>query len=317
MSQISVLITSAGRRVGLSNTFRDAGARLGCAVRVIAADHIPELSAACQLADKSYQVPVANDPKYVEALLNIVEQESIRLVIPTIDTELLSISSAVTEFTIRGALVNTADAQFVRVARDKLITSRILTDLGVQTPKTWVPNEVTGTLPLPVIVKPRDGSSSKGIYIVHTEADWAKVINFDNSVIQEFLVGPEYTVNVYYNQEGHFCAAIPHQRLETRQGEMSKGRTERQHVLTEVAKQMGKISPGVRGAFCFQVIITENGPVVFEINARFGGGYTLAHHAGGRFSQWLIEEALNLPSSASDEWRENVTALRFDQETYR
>ena len=59
--------------------------------------------------------------------------------------------------------------------------------------------------------------------------------------------------------------------------------------------------------------MTEGGEfAVFEINAQFGGGYPLAHHAGARFSQWLLEEMADLPSTASTLWKEGVAMLRYD-----
>ena len=55
-----------------------------------------------------------------------------------------------------------------------------------------------------------------------------------------------------------------------------------------------------------------NGFKVFEINARFGGGYPLAHRAGAPFSRWLLEEAAGRPGSAHNDWEEGVTMLRYD-----
>jgi carbamoyl-phosphate synthase large subunit len=52
---------------------------------------------------------------------------------------------------------------------------------------------------------------------------------------------------------------------------------------------------------------------ILEINARFGGGYPLAHRAGAPFTQWLLEEATDRSSSAHDDWRPGVTMLRYDE----
>ena len=67
------------------------------------------------------------------------------------------------------------------------------------------------------------------------------------------------------------------------------------------------------GAICFQAILSEAGEaIIFEVNARFGGGYPLAHHAGAHFAKWLIEIASGQVCSASNDWRENVLMLRYD-----
>jgi carbamoyl-phosphate synthase large subunit len=88
-------------------------------------------------------------------------------------------------------------------------------------------------------------------------------------------------------------------------------------VLGEIAKALGKAVLGLRGAVCFQAIMTSSGPKVFEINARFGGGYPLAHAAGATFGKWLIQEALGMKCEASDEWENGVLMLRYDSAVYK
>lgn len=58
-------------------------------------------------------------------------------------------------------------------------------------------------------------------------------------------------------------------------------------------------------------------PRVFEINARFGGGYPLADQAGGRFAESLLARVAGLPECASDHWREGVTMVRYDSAVFR
>lgn len=315
---VSLLIASAGRRVGLSNTFREAAQSLATDLRIVAADLNPELSSACQLADVSYAVPRASHPDYVPALLEICARENVRLLIPTIDHELMPLALAVDQFEAAGVRVNVGSPDFVAVARDKLATATRLRDAQILTPRTTTELPTAADFPGdgPIIVKPRGGSSSIGIRILQTEADRAGFELPEGYIVQELLSGPEYTVNVFYDQAGNFRTAIPHLRIETRNGEMSKGRTERNAELTEIARKIGASALGVRGAFCFQAMLTTRGATVFEINARFGGGYPLAHYAGGHFARWLLEEALGMECSASDEWKSNITALRYDVEVY-
>jgi carbamoyl-phosphate synthase large subunit len=132
-------------------------------------------------------------------------------------------------------------------------------------------------------------------------------------IVQELWQGREYTVNVFFDRAGRLHCAVPHERVEVRAGEVSKGVTRRIATLAQAARQLPDILPGAAGPLCFQAIVAKSGAAaVFEINARFGGGYPLAHRAGARMSQWLLEEACGLPLSVSDEWREGVTMLRYD-----
>jgi carbamoyl-phosphate synthase large subunit len=166
----------------------------------------------------------------------------------------------------------------------------------------------------PVIVKPRAGSSSKGLVLPRSRAEaLAAAAAAPDAIVQELRAGREYTVNLYFDRAGALRCAIPHWRIETRGGEVSKGRTEDVPALRALARAIARVLPGARGALCFQAIVDEQGGVaVIEINARFGGGYPLAHRAGARFAQWLLEEAAGRPCSAHDDWQAGVTMLRHD-----
>jgi carbamoyl-phosphate synthase large subunit len=110
---------------------------------------------------------------------------------------------------------------------------------------------------------------------------------------------------------------IPHLRYEVRAGEVAKGITRRHAQLEAVAWALGEALPEARGALCFQAIVDAAGrAVVFELNARFGGGYPLAHRAGARFTQWLLEETSGLPLSAHNDWHDGVLMLRYDHAAF-
>ena len=67
------------------------------------------------------------------------------------------------------------------------------------------------------------------------------------------------------------------------------------------------------GPICAQAIENEaKEAAVIEINARFGGGYPLAHKAGAEFARWLLELHLGIPCSANNDWQKNLAMLRYD-----
>src|SRR3954471_11513148 len=85
--QFNVLLSSAGRRVGLLRLFRAALADLQLPGKIVACDVTP-LAAAWQEADIRCLVPRCNAPDYIERLTQICLQHDVRLIVPTIDTEL-------------------------------------------------------------------------------------------------------------------------------------------------------------------------------------------------------------------------------------
>jgi carbamoyl-phosphate synthase large subunit len=317
---LRMMLSSAGRRVGLMRSFRQSAGLLGADLTMFACDLTPEWSPACIEADKAFAAPPAESEEFIPAMLDICKREQIGLVVPTIDTELLAYSRARDQFSAIDCHVAVADEPLVLRARDKLATALFLTEAGLRSPRTIAAEEFLSgeaDLSLPLLAKPRHGSSSRGIMMAQNRED---VLGLDKSepyILQEYLHGREFTVSLYFDGEGQQQCAIPHERLRVRSGEVEKGVTVRDPSLSDMAWRLGTALHGARGAMCFQVRVDENGqPSIFEINARFGGGYPLAHQAGAQFARWMLEERLGLPRTANDDWQEGVLMLRFDDAVF-
>ena len=317
----AILFSSAGRRVELMQCFRESAAALGLEARVIAVDLEPAMSAACQAADLALPVPRCGHPEFVEVLLGICAEHGVDLVIPTIDPELAVLSQHAERFGALGARIAVSKPAVVDLARDKLRTARFLAANGIAVPRSASVAEVAAAphdWTWPVLVKPRSGSSSIGIRVVAAPDELAAVPAGADQMVQQLLQGDEYTVNLFFDHAGCLRCAIPHRRCEVRAGEVAKGLTARHPELERMAWLLGTALDGARGALCFQAIVDNAGaPAIFEINARFGGGYPLAHRAGARFAQWLLEEITDRPLSACNDWQDGVLMLRYDDAIFR
>jgi carbamoyl-phosphate synthase large subunit len=316
----SVLVTSAGRRAGLVECIRQSGQELGLDLTLIGAELDPDLSAACRLSDRAFKLPRADDPAYADAVLAIVRENGVGLVVPTIDTELQALAAAREAFAAAGARVHVSAPSVVDVARDKARTAAVLSAAGVPVPRTFSLDEARGLddpALWPMMVKPSGGSASRGIGIARTPAE-LPANPPEEMIVQQLLKGPEYTINMFVDASGKLVSVVPHRRLRVRAGEVEKGRTERSAVFQGMAEGVLRALPEIRGAVCFQAIVDPvAGPCVFEINARFGGGYPLAHQAGATFTRWLMEEAFGLPSTANADWRDGVLMIRYDAAIYQ
>ena len=318
--KLALLLLSAGRRVALMECFRNDAAALGIDLRVLAADAKPELSAACALANSAHAAPRCTEPEYESFVLQLCKQEGIDLVVPTIDTELLALARIPDALARQGTRALISSEAVVLLARDKLRTAEVLSSAGIRTPRTVSLDKFDRDDPAwawPLFVKPRAGSSSMGVNVITYDQANALPREAD-LVVQERLVGAEYTVNIFFDRGGALKAVIPHLRIETRAGEVSKADTVRSAAIENIGWALQGVLDGARGPLCFQLIDQpDRGPVVFEINARFGGGYPIAHHAGAAFTKWLIEEEAGLPSSTNNEWRDGVRMLRYDAAVFR
>ena len=314
---VTILFSSAGRRVELMNCFREAAAALGCDAKILAVDARPQLSSACHTADASFTVPLCSSDSFIPAVREICARERVDLLIPTIDPELAPFAKARADFAAAGTQVSISNPGVIAIARDKLETSRFFKRAGCHAPQTALLRDVLAqgsAWQFPVIAKPIDGSSSAGFQVVPSLFALRELrTNPDRTVVQSQILGAEYTVNLFFDDTGLRCA-IPHRRIETRAGEVAKARTERVAALISAARQVGNAVAGeALGPLCFQAIVPENGvPHLIELNARFGGGYPLAQRAGANFARWILEAHLGRPSTASDQWQEDITMLRYD-----
>jgi carbamoyl-phosphate synthase large subunit len=319
-SACTILICSAGRRVELIRCFRASAAHLRIDLRVLAVDVDPPMAAACHMADLAIRVPRCDRAEFIEELLGICLRHEVDLIVPTIDPELEPLSVHAARFREVGVDLAVAAPDVVRLARDKLRTAHFLTSRGLPAPRSGRLDEVIAdpnAWSWPLIVKPRSGSSSVGIRILTKATQLTELGEAPDYLAQELLRGDEYTVNMFFDRTGRLACAIPHQRREVRAGEVAKGITRRHPDLESIARKLGEALPGARAALCFQAIVDEAGhAAVFELNARFGGGYPLAHHAGARFAQWLLEDATGRPSSAHNQWQDGVVMLRYDQAVF-
>lgn len=316
----TILVSSAGRRVGLIECWRKAAKRLGDDLTVLASDYSCATSAACWAADKSFSVPHCDSSDFVDSVLGICQSHGVDLIIPTIDTELQILSDNAPRFAGVGTTVHVSEPSVIRIVRDKAKTMEVLARANLPVPRTGSPQEVSSEpadWKWPLFLKPRSGSASRGLKIINSPAeiptDFAEPM-----ILQEYLEGPEFTINAFVDKSGVLKCAVPHERLSVRAGEVEKGVTRRSDTLEPLAAGIVNAIPALRGVFCFQVIVDRvRGPGIIEINARFGGGYPLADRAGARFCQWILEEQTNRTSTANNEWTDNILMLRFDQALFR
>jgi carbamoyl-phosphate synthase large subunit len=105
--------------------------------------------------------------------------------------------------------------------------------------------------------------------------------------------------------------------MEVRAGEVSKGITVREPRLINLGRSIAEALVGAYGALNIQCFMDETGMVrIFEINSRFGGGYPLAHQAGARFTDWLLDELDGRPVAGFDGWTDDLAMLRYDDAVF-
>ena len=95
---MNILITSAGQRVSLVRSFQTELKKYFKQGQVFTTDLNPILAPACHVSDQSFAVQRVTSTEYIEQLLQLCLAHNIKLVVPTIDTELLVLSENIETF---------------------------------------------------------------------------------------------------------------------------------------------------------------------------------------------------------------------------
>ncbi len=317
---LRVLLSCIGRRVELAQTFRTAARRLAIGLELHGTDVSPT-APGIHCVDLPHQVVPISRRRYIADLLELVEQSQIDLLVPTIDTELPKLAAARDRFKRYGCTVLISSTDVIAIGRDKLQTFEALRSADIDTPTTWPAAEALRRRRhrFPYQVKPRHGSAGLGNYRVDDlEAlrFWAKRV--PDAVVQEFVPGDEFTLDVYAGLDGRVQCVVPRQRLEVRSGEVQKARVVKDPRLIETGKRVVASIDGCIGVITVQCIRTPQGRIrVIEINPRFGGGVPLAIHAGADFPRWLMGGLLGRRCRiVLDGYRDGVYMLRYDQSVF-
>ncbi|NDB33588.1 MAG: hypothetical protein EB160_09240, partial [Nitrososphaeria archaeon] len=103
------------------------------------------------------------------------------MVIPTIDTELLILAENQSVLSKYRSRIVVSEVEAVKVARDKLLTSKVLTAQKIPSPVTALLSDVDAgkvSIPFPAVLKRIDGSSSIGLHFA-TSLDEARALRLD------------------------------------------------------------------------------------------------------------------------------------------
>jgi carbamoyl-phosphate synthase large subunit len=317
MATFNILFTSAGRRVSLVKYFKEALKELFLDGKIVTAD-MQNNAPAAWVGDIHELLPRVTDECYIARLLEICNKHEIKLLIPLIDTELQVLADHRLEFESIGTCVLISSPEVIRICYDKSKTASFFESIQVNAPKT-VNAQQTLSNPdayYPLMLKPANGSSSVGVTKINNAEELKFFLKYiPNPIVQEYIIGQEYTVDVLMDFQGKAHAAVPRLRIETRAGEVSKGMTVKDRDIMMIAKKVAEALPGAIGCITMQCFVTREDQLVFiEINPRFGGGIPLSLAAGAKYPETIIQWLLEKPSNwtVMDDWQDGLVMLRYD-----
>lgn len=311
---IRILFTSIGRRVELVQEFIAAAEALDLNLEIFGAD-ITDTAPALTFCNHIVIVPRIKDKNYIPALLTYCRENKIDALIPTIDTDLLLLSKNKDAFQRIGTVVLVSDEDKISVCRDKRLTSSYFESVGLLSPAP-VDDYKKYNAGFPAFIKPKDGSSSILAYKVHNQQELESfAAQIPDYIVQPFIEGTEYTVDVFCDFDGTPIYITPRIRLAVRAGEVLKTKiAQDKTIIEEIQQLLADYKPC--GAITVQLIRENvtNKDYYIEINPRYGGGAPLTMKAGANSAIALLKilngENINYSPNAAED---GAIYCRFDQ----
>jgi carbamoyl-phosphate synthase large subunit len=277
--------------------------------KIVSTDADP-LSPGFFLADAYATLPPISDPQFFDRALEVIEREHISLILPTSGFDILVYSQRKEELERRGVTVIVSDYPAVEHCVDKWKFHQ-LTQERFPLPRTTLDPQLG--VEFPCFVKPIRGKGSRGIALCRTAEDLAEQLQLrDDLLIQEYLPGEEFSIDVLSDLQGNALVAVPRVRLATKEGISVKGRVFHDARIQQVCMDLARFL-GLKGPSCMQMKRAANGEVKFlEVNPRMGGGTIFATLAGINFAQLQVELAagktVEIPPFR------DITVLRYYEE---
>jgi carbamoyl-phosphate synthase large subunit len=252
----------------------------------------------------------------VDTLLTRCTTLEVDVVLPTVDAELRPLAHARDKFTAAGVSLLLAEAEALEIILDKLTLATHCAGV-VRIPRTELfgPALDPGSWTYPVIVKPRTGSGSRGIHVVGSAAELAAMDRSPGLIVQDFLPGEEYSVDVLADINGHVIASVPRVRARVDSGVSVGGRTVHDPEIEYFGRAVARAT-GVTFVANVQCKRDRDGrPALLEVNPRIPGTLGLTIAAGVDMPRLALHALLGQRLPAHLDFRE-LAVVRFLDECF-
>jgi carbamoyl-phosphate synthase large subunit len=248
-------------------------------------------------------------PDYLKKLELFIEEHAIDIIIPIAEPELRFFSDQNILDSIGRAKMITASSLALKIGFDKFKTAEFLKRENLPFPETFLAKDLKTIESFPVILKSKTGSGSKDIHKINTTDEFRFYTRnaIEDYVVQEFITDKngEFTCGLYRSSKGEIRSQIFKRELTG--GYSGYGEVVENNDVTDLLEKLA-VKLVLTGSINVQLRITENLPMVFEINPRFSSTVLYRHLFGFEDLIWSIEDALGY--ELSDNCK-NATGRKF------
>lgn len=314
---MNILLSTIGRRTYIVDYFKEALKGKG---KVYASNN--RLTYTLLQADKYTITPNISDTNYIPFIINYCKKENINAVISFFDIDIYVLSKNRFLLESNNIKLIISDFSVVETCDDKWKSYQFLKSLNLSQPKTYVDkNEMVKALrnniiKFPIIIKPRWGIGSIGIYKIYDTEELNVLTKrlqneiFDSFIkyeslkdrehcilYQEYVYGEEYGVEILNDLNCNYVTSFAKKKIAMRAGETDIAETVNPEEFEKISQLIGNNlhHMALLDIDCIKTI--NNSILVIDMNCRFGGQYPFTHNAGVNIPKQIVAWLYGNPTS--------------------
>jgi carbamoyl-phosphate synthase large subunit len=259
------------------------------------------------ICNKFISIPIFNTEKYWEKINDIIKTENISSIFVTTPLEGLEWSLRKENFkNLFNCEVYLNDPEFINITNCKKNMYKFCLENNIKVPL------LKNIYERPIIIKPINGCGSFGIQILKQKEDIGLPFNEVDNIIQEYINGDEYTVDVLSDLNSNIISIVPKKRLLIKNGQSFKSIIIKNNEIINFVKDVC-IKLKNKSAINVQVIQEKetNNIYLIEVNPRFSTTISLTIESGIHIPKMLIEKDYNIY-----DFKENLLMIRDYKEYF-
>lgn len=306
--KITVLMLGGGRRVSVAVLLKESGRHLGHEVEIVSYELTLQMPITIE-GKVELGLPW-NDPGVVDDVVRVATEYEASIILPMVSGA-IEVAARCKPF-LPDVYIPVCSAETALRTFDKVEAAQLFKEAGLPIPTTYTVLNAE----VPVIAKPRKGSSSRGIRVFNNMDDLMHLENLENYILQEYIGNfEEFTVDSFVDKEGNILVSVPRRRIEVMGGESSRTETVCNEILTKMNRDVIETFQ-LRGPVDIQFLhdLDTDRYLLLEVNPRLASGVVCSIYAGAPITDYILQESLGVSLRPCTDWSPHTLMARYQKE---